>query len=525
LPNYAPRAEEVSPETLQPKDLVRSFRNLLGGGRKRARTKAARDGNEYLRPVVEPARDAFVAIDSRGRIIEWSPQAEKTFGWSREEILGRTLAETIIPPARRAAHHKGLAPSFAAGEGPVFNQRLEFTALDRNGNELPVELTIWPAHTRQGWVSYAFLRDIRESKRSERLLRESEALFRTMVSTLEDYSIMLLDPSGQVVTWNTGVERLKGYRAEEIIGRHISCVYPPEDIERGKPETVLQAVAREGRYEEEAWRVRKDGSRFWANVLILAARDEAGQLYGYVEQVSDISERKRTELALRESTERLRTLSRRLLEVQETERRALARELHDEIGQALSALKINFQGMLRLTEPSAQARYLEDSVEIVEHTLQQVRSLSLDLRPSLLDDLGLVPALRWYLDNQAQRAGFAARLVADPLETRLPSHLETACFRVVQEAITNIVRHARAPRVDVELRHADSELRLTIRDDGLGFNVRAAQAHAARGNSLGLISMQERVHLAGGTMDIESTVGQGTQIRARFPLAGMMPDA
>ncbi len=762
MPKYTPAAEEVSPETFQPRDLVRSLRTLLDAGRKRKRTiEALRDGNERLGLVVETAYDAFVAIDAAGKIIEWNPQAERTFGWKRDQILGRALAETIIPPLLREAHRKGLAHFFATGEGPVFNKRLELTALDRSGREFPVELTISPVRLRGSWVFYAFLRDIterkrmeqgvahlaaivesshdsiistnldgsiiswnaaaekiygyssaevkgrpvsilfppdrqdelrefletikggesiqnhdtvrlgkggeridvsvtlspikdaagkvigasgiasdiRERKRIERRLRESEALFRTMVSTVGDYSIMLLDPTGHIVTWNTGVERLKGYRAEEIIGQHISCVYPPEDIERGKPDAVLKVVAKEGRFEEEAWRVCKDGSRFWAKVMITAARDEAGQLYGYVEEVQDImerkqaeekvhgllesapdamiivnetgeivlvnsqteklfgfkraelfgkrvealvpellraqhqggrtdlfanprvqrvgagfdlyglrqdgsefpiavrlspieteqgtliiagirdiTERKQTEAGMRESGERLWTLSRRLLEVQETERRALARELHDEIGQALSALKINLQGMMRVTEPSAQARYLEDSVDIVEHTLQQVRSLSLDLRPSLLDDLGLVPALRWYLDRQAQRAGFVARLVTDPSETRLPAHLETACFRVAQEAITNVVRHARAPRVDVELRRSDGALQLTVRDEGVGFDVRTAQAHAARGNSLGLISMQERVHLASGTIDIESAPGHGTQIRARFPL-------
>ena len=263
------------------------------------------------------------------------------------------------------------------------------------------------------------------------------------------------------------------------------------------------------------WCLRQDGSEFPAEISLSPIETEEGTLA--IVAVLDISQRKQNEAVLRQSAETLRTLSRRLLEVQETERRALARELHDEIGQALSAVKINLQGMQRLTEPSARARYLEDSTDIVERALQQVRSLSLDLRPSLLDDLGLVPALRWYLDNQAQRAGFAARLASDPLETRLPAHIETVCFRVAQEAITNVVRHAQAARVHVELRRSNGELQLTVRDEGVGFDARAAQVLAARGASLGLLGMQERVQLLGGTIEFIAAPGRGTRIRLHFP--------
>jgi signal transduction histidine kinase len=221
------------------------------------------------------------------------------------------------------------------------------------------------------------------------------------------------------------------------------------------------------------------------------------------------AERKRTE-------EALQILSRRLLEAQENERRHLARELHDEIGQALTAVKINLQAAQRT--PDALVAYLEDSISIVDRTLQQVRNLSLDLRPALLDDLGLVVALRWYVDRQAQRVGFTAQFAADPSETRPRPDIETACFRVAQEALTNVVRHAQAQHVRVELRQRDAELHLLIRDDGKGFDVRAAQERAAQGASTGLLGMQERVWLVGGQIDIKSAPAWGTEIRVRFPL-------
>jgi PAS domain S-box-containing protein len=216
--------------------------------------------------------------------------------------------------------------------------------------------------------------------------------------------------------------------------------------------------------------------------------------------------------------ERLETLSHRLLEAQETERRHIARELHDEIGQNLSMVKIDLQNLQQLPQARSLAAQFDESISIVERALQQARTLSVELRPSLLDDLGLIPALRWYIDRQAQRGGFTARFVAAPLEGRLSPVLETVCYRLVQEALANVVRYAQAGQVEVELQPRQAELCLFIRDDGLGFNVAAALKQALRGTSLGLLSMQERVLLVGGQLKIKSTPRQGTVIQARLPL-------
>jgi signal transduction histidine kinase len=214
---------------------------------------------------------------------------------------------------------------------------------------------------------------------------------------------------------------------------------------------------------------------------------------------------------------RAQRLSQQLLEAQETERRHLARELHDEIGQALTAVKINLQALQR--SPGDSAGRLAESIAIVDRALQQVRNLSLDLRPSLLDDLGLVAALRWYLDRQGQRAGLATEFDARPPEIRADAAVETACFRVAQEALTNVVRHAQARRAMLELQRHNGELELTVSDDGIGFDVAAAREKAVRGGSLGLLGMQERVLLMGGRMDIQSARGQGTRLVACLPVA------
>lgn len=221
----------------------------------------------------------------------------------------------------------------------------------------------------------------------------------------------------------------------------------------------------------------------------------------------------------------------RLVSVQETERRRLARELHDEIGQALTVIQLNLQAVLGggldgprtvgvASESEAGAR-LTESLAVVDRVLEQVRDISLELRPSMLDELGLEPALSWYLTRQAAVAGFRVRFEMDPLEGRLESALETECFRIVQEAVTNVVRHARAREVVVQIRCGEGQLRLAVWDDGVGFDVGAQRRRAVRGSSLGLLSMEERAAIAGGRLEIRSVLGAGTRVEAWLPLLGV----
>ncbi len=217
--------------------------------------------------------------------------------------------------------------------------------------------------------------------------------------------------------------------------------------------------------------------------------------------------------------ERLQALTLRLLQLQEAERQAVARDLHDEVGQSLTAIKLNLQTLERGVEPPAAARALADSLDAVQAMLHKVRQMSLALRPQLLDDLGLAATLRWYLDRQAQRSGLEVRLEVGELPPRLPPEVEIACFRVVQEALTNVIRHAQARRVRVELQAAAGKLVLAISDDGIGFDTAAALAAAVRGDNLGLMGMQERARLVGGTFEISSAAGIGTRVTAGFELA------
>jgi len=217
----------------------------------------------------------------------------------------------------------------------------------------------------------------------------------------------------------------------------------------------------------------------------------------------------------RSAKDRLESLSRRLIHAEEEERRRISRELHDEIGQGLTALKINLQKAIGGMGDAAQR--LGESIEIVDRTLQQVRGMALDLRPSLLDDLGLFAALEWYVRRHTERTGMEGRFVADPVEVRADAEVETACFRVVQEALTNVVRHARATRFSVELLQHSEGLHLVVRDNGMGFDPPVAIEAARHGISLGLCTMRERVELIGGRISFVSEPGKGTEIQVDFP--------
>ena len=236
------------------------------------------------------------------------------------------------------------------------------------------------------------------------------------------------------------------------------------------------------------------------------------------DSVSSFLTRREAEESLRSAHAQLQTLSRQLMQVQERERKQLAHDLHDEIGQAVTSIKMNLQTMQRVADTSAVQETLNDSLETLDKILQRVRDLSLDLRPSLLDDFGLVPAVRWYVERQAQRAGLVAEVEVGHVPQGLEPDLAVACFRIVQESVTNILRHAKATTIHVGLRQTDQWLELCIKDDGVGFSRLETSAQAANRPSLGLLGMQERAQALGGTVTIESLPGRGTEVRVRISL-------
>ena len=227
--------------------------------------------------------------------------------------------------------------------------------------------------------------------------------------------------------------------------------------------------------------------------------------------------------AVIDSNERLRELSHRLMNVQETERRQIAHDLHDEIGQSLTAIKLGVREAHNMLKSSPLSTLLVDSLTILDQVIEQVRNLALDLRPSLLDELGLVPALKWYMKRQGERAGCETKYAAHLGESHLTPGVGIACFRIVQEALTNVMRHAEATHVQMSVTQQEDHLLLVIEDNGQGFNVEQAKTHARSGISIGLLGMEERAKLVGGELTITSSPKTGTRLTASLPLVGLNP--
>lgn len=443
------------------------------------------------------------------------------------------------------------------GELEDEEQRLLRTRLERHEMRLTAFWASISALVGVLVIILAFLyTQVRRQRAQQDRLFETEQRFHRMTESVVDYAIIMLDTSGRVVSWNPGAERIKRYAAPEIVGRHFSCFYAPDEIEAGTPARGLERAASEGHCEAEGWRVRRDGSRFWAQVSIAPVRDAQGTLRGFVKVTRDLTERKASEEALlaevrerrriaeelhrlnaslehivadrtselRESNaglldakQRLEQLSLRFITAQEDERRRIARELHEEIGQALGAIRLRVGIALR--DDADRRRPLEESATIADEAIGRIRSLAVNLRPPMLDDLGLADALQWALSQQSKAAGWKASMRADELPQRLPEDVETACFRIGQEALSNIVRHAHAKSVEVTLENGGEELRLTVADDGDGFDIERFRRPEERRRHVGLIAMSERASLAGGRLDIESAPGEGTRVVATFPFA------
>lgn len=481
------------------------------------------------------------------KIVDINPAAATLTGAALEDLRGKTLGDF---------------PGLLQTQLPVSCLEVLRSQEPRNLGEI----TYGDERIREGIytvqvfpLSHDFLgvvfENVTEQRRSQRALRESEERFRLLVQGVQEYAIFQLDPQGTVVSWNAGAARLKGYRAEEIIGKHFSVFYPKDDVQNGKPEHNLAEAARAGQAQEEGWRVRKDGSLFWANVLITALRDAQGNLRGYAKLTRDMSQQREREEALKrakellelrveqraavltrvneelrveiaerrhaeeqfkETLDQLRALAARLQSVREEERASIAREIHDELGQACTAIKMDLALIGRkITKRQTQLRVkIESSMRLVDDMIVTLRRIASDLRPRTLDDLGLAAALEWQGQEFEKRTGIKCRLVLPDAPLNLDPERSTAIFRIFQESLTNVTRHSKATSVEASLEIEENQIIFRVRDNGKGFDPEEAKVK----KSLGLVGMQERALLLQGEVRIEGVPGSGTTMTLRIPL-------
>ncbi|MCL5743586.1 MAG: PAS domain S-box protein [Acidobacteria bacterium] len=621
--------------------------------------------HQLQQALIEASATIIYAKDLQGSYLLVNRQWEMLVHIPREQALGKTVFDLYPPETARIldAHDKA-----ALGAGFPLSSEETLHLEDGPHTYLSIKFPIYGgdgAAYAVGGIST----DISARKRAEEALRKSEDQLRLLLDSVKDFAIFRLDAEGRVATWNAGAERIKGYRAEEILGKDFSSFYTPEDRKSGKPADQLRQAAVEGRYEEESWRVRKDGSRYWASAVLTAVRGADGELQGFAKVVRDISEQRRAQEALRteeilkaeiaerkraeeklqqsqehyraliengseiiglldadgiiryvspgasrilgpppedaigksalefvhpddlpdfktfferdirirseavmiefryrhqdgswrilellgknmlhnpavkgivvnardvterrraeeelrqkekalqQSRDQLRALAARLLTAEEEERRRVSRELHDDLNQKLAVLAFEVESFS--LRPAADMEYSRESLQKLQRQITElsddVRRMAHQIHPSVLDDLGLEPALRSYCSDFSKREGMDIKFSSRHLPANLRADVSLCLYRVAQECLRNAARHAHTRVAAVTLAGYQRGICLRVRDFGVGFDPALAKSKGG----LGILSMQERVRLVNGVILVKSSLDHGTTVDARIPL-------
>jgi PAS domain S-box-containing protein len=494
--------------------------------------EALRESGRFNQQIIASAREGIIVYDRDGRYVVWNPFMEELTGLRTAKVLGKR--PTDLPALYHAEHGKLVmehetmvrieAAVTRAMTGETFTYLEIPFVIRQTGMSGWTSVRYGPFRNAQGDIVgvIATVWEITELKRVEEALRASEERLGQAIR-VSDIGIFDHDHRADTIYWSPRQRKIYGWGPDEPVTLQgfLSRVHPG-DLER-----IAAAVRRahdpagDGAFDVEHRTVWRTGEVRWVatrSQTFFEGEGGARRPVRTVGAVIDITERKQADEALREHAARLQMLSRQLVETQEAEGRRIGRELHDDLGQILTSLKIYLQTLPARSGSSSIRKQKADSLALVDQAVERIRNLSADLHPTVLDDLGLTAALRWMLDRRAKEAGFKTRFVSRGMEERLPPEIETTIFRIAQEAFTNIVRHARAQNVRIELSRRMDEVHLRVSDDGIGFDPQAARAEAMRGKSLGLIGMEERALLVKGRFEIRSARKEGTELHVYIPL-------
>ena len=498
------------------------------------------DDAAILHAVFDAAFDSIITMDAEGRVVQVNRAAEEAFGYTAEEMVGRELAELIIPPHLREPHRRGVERYVATGHGRMVGHPVELPAMRKDGSEFPVEIAISRPDLPGPPLFTGFLRDVTERQRNERALRTlaaEQAALRRVATTVaseaeparvfavvteelgrllgaQTSNMVRFEPDGTAVVaggWSTGGAR------NVPTGTHIALDGPTAAAlirDTGLPQRVddysqtpgsTADLLRELDFRSSVGTPIKLGGRLWGAVLVSTV-EETPFPEGSEQRIADFAELVAQALANAEARQELADSRARIVEAGDAARRQIERNLHDGAQQRLVALSLELRLVeRRLAAGDPQAHdLLRQANEDLAAGLEELRELARGIHPAVLSDRGLVPALEMLAD----RATVPVELCA-ALDARLPPPVEAAAYYVVAEALTNAAKHARASCVNVNVRRSDGRAVVEVADDGVG-------GADLKGGS-GLRGLRDRVEALGGALDVESREGGGTTLTARLP--------
>jgi PAS domain S-box-containing protein len=491
--------------------------DLLREVRERRQTEGKlRQSQERFEAMLRAAPDAMVIVDSSGVIELVNTQTESLFGYAAQELLGQNV-DVLLPERFRGGHLAHRASYMSDPKVRPMGAGLQLFGRRKDGTEFPVDISLSPLRTEDGIKAVAAVRDITERRQAEELQRKSEQRLSLLLDSAPD-AMVVVDPDGLIQMVNLQTERLFGYRREDLLGRNVDELLPKRfagNHHRHRARYLQQAKTRPMGAGLELFARRKDGTEFPVDISLSPLETDSGRLV--VAAVRDVSERKHAETELARSLElaERQRLFAHLVRVQEEERLKIASDIHDDTIQAMTAAGLRLQQLRRHIHEERDVDLLTKLEEAVHESIVRLRRLMFDLRPPALDRAGLGPALRDLLDRLHEDTGLVYVLRNELTGGELQREVRTSLYRIAQEALANVRKHAHAKRVEVDIRLLEGGCLVRITDDGVGF---PADDALERPGHLGMVAMRERARVAGGWWKAQPAEGGGTMVEFWVPL-------
>jgi two-component system, sensor histidine kinase and response regulator len=487
-----------------------------------------RESEQRFRHIVESAPNGIVMVNQEGKIALFNSQAERLFGYTEKELMDRPI-EVLMPWRYRGLYPQHRKIFLSDPQSRTLGSGRDLYGVRKDGSEFPVEISLNPLETPTGIHVLASVVDITERKAAADRLRQSEERSRAMIENVKDHAIFMLDPEGRILTWNKGAERLRGYKSEEIIGKHYSSLFPIEDRESAKPEQLLRTARAEGQCEDEGWRLRKGGSQFWANVVIAAVRDHEGKLIGFSNVTSDLTRRRRIEEEI--------VLAKEEAEAANHAKSAFLANISHEIRTPMTGI-IGMTGLLSDTDLTPEQREYCDIIRrsgeslltVINEVLDfsKVESGKLDLEVIDFDLRSAVTDVTELFSKQAVDAGLR---LGSYIDDNVPTELQGDPGRlrqIISNLVNNAVKYTEAGEVIVrvalvEENQTDATLRFSVSDTGIGIpkdkinklfssftQLDASISRKYGGTGLGLAICKSLVELMDGKIGVDSEPQKGS---------------